>query len=137
MITRIEKLLGNLRFAGFFGCLISAVVFGASHWYQGAVGMLITGTLGLAFGVVFLWQGRNLWANMAAHILANTIGLSFTSLNLGQAAGCLWTQLVWILEGLRYYRVQYWEIIADNLSKADWSWGCVAAMDSRPRAARL
>jgi membrane protease YdiL (CAAX protease family) len=81
MITRIEKLLGNLRFAGFFGCLISAVVFGASHWYQGAVGMLITGTLGLAFGVVFLWQGRNLWANMAAHILANTIGLSFTSLN--------------------------------------------------------
>jgi hypothetical protein len=22
--------------------------------------------------------------------------------------------------------VKYWEIIADNLSKADWSWGCVA-----------
>ena len=27
-------------------------------------------------------------------------------------------------------RVQYWEIIADNLSKAGWSWGCVAAVDS-------
>jgi len=23
----------------------------------------------------------------------------------------------------------YWEIIADNLSKAGWSWGCVAAVD--------
>jgi len=26
-------------------------------------------------------------------------------------------------------RVKYWEIIADNLSKAGWSWGCVSALD--------
>jgi len=25
--------------------------------------------------------------------------------------------------------VKYWEIIADNLSKAGWSWGCVSAVD--------
>jgi hypothetical protein len=24
-----------------------------------------------------------------------------------------------------------WEIIADNLSKAGWSWGCVSAIDSK------
>jgi hypothetical protein len=29
--------------------------------------------------------------------------------------------------------VKYWEIIADNLSKAGWSWGCVAAVDSNGR----
>jgi len=23
-------------------------------------------------------------------------------------------------------RIKYWEIIADNLSKAGWSWGCVS-----------
>jgi hypothetical protein len=28
---------------------------------------------------------------------------------------------------------RYWEIIADNLSKAGWSWGCIAAIDSRGR----
>jgi hypothetical protein len=28
-------------------------------------------------------------------------------------------------------RVKYWEIIADNLSKAGWSWGCVSAVGSR------
>ena len=28
---------------------------------------------------------------------------------------------------------RYWETIADNLTKADWSWGCVAAVDSRGR----
>ncbi len=26
-----------------------------------------------------------------------------------------------------------WEIIADNLSKAGWSWGCVASVDSEGR----
>jgi hypothetical protein len=30
----------------------------------------------------------------------------------------------------RIRRVKYWEIIADNLSKAGWSWGCVSAIDS-------
>jgi hypothetical protein len=29
--------------------------------------------------------------------------------------------------------MKYWEIIADNLSKARWSWGCVSAVDSRGR----
>src|SRR4029450_4811885 len=30
-------------------------------------------------------------------------------------------------------RVKYWEIIADNLSKAGWSWGCASAVDSQGR----
>jgi len=30
-------------------------------------------------------------------------------------------------------RVKYWENIADNLSKAGWSWGCVSAIDSNGR----
>jgi hypothetical protein len=29
--------------------------------------------------------------------------------------------------------VKCWEIIADNLSKAGWSWGCVSAVDSNGR----
>jgi hypothetical protein len=30
-------------------------------------------------------------------------------------------------------KVKYWEIIADRLSKAGWSWGCVSAIDSQGR----
>jgi hypothetical protein len=30
-------------------------------------------------------------------------------------------------------RRRYWEIIADNLSKTGWSWGCVSAIDSNGR----
>jgi hypothetical protein len=39
------------------------------------------------------------------------------------------------LEGKRdtIDQVRYWEIIADNLSKAGWSWGCVSAIDSNGR----
>jgi hypothetical protein len=29
--------------------------------------------------------------------------------------------------------VKFWEVIADNLSKAGWSWGCVSAIDSKGR----
>ena len=29
--------------------------------------------------------------------------------------------------------MNYWEITADNLSKAGWSWGCVSAIDSNGR----
>jgi hypothetical protein len=29
--------------------------------------------------------------------------------------------------------VKFWEIIADNLSKAGWSWDCVSAVDLRGR----
>jgi hypothetical protein len=29
--------------------------------------------------------------------------------------------------------VKYWELIADNLSKAGWSWGCVSALDCEGR----
>jgi hypothetical protein len=29
--------------------------------------------------------------------------------------------------------VKHWEIIANNLSAAGWSWGCVSALDSNRR----
>ena len=29
--------------------------------------------------------------------------------------------------------MKYWEIIADNLKKRGWSWGCVSAIDSHGR----
>jgi hypothetical protein len=31
------------------------------------------------------------------------------------------------------HKMKYWEPIADNLSKAGWSWGCVSAIDSNGR----
>jgi hypothetical protein len=33
----------------------------------------------------------------------------------------------------RIHPVKYWELIADNLSEAGWSWGCVSGVDSNGR----
>jgi hypothetical protein len=33
--------------------------------------------------------------------------------------------------------MKYWELIADNLKKRGWSWGCVSAIDSTGRAIRI
>jgi hypothetical protein len=40
---------------------------------------------------------------------------------------------VWRAKEAESITVKDWEIIADNLSKAGWSWGCVSALDSRGR----
>jgi hypothetical protein len=29
--------------------------------------------------------------------------------------------------------MKYWELVADKLSKAGWTWGCVATVDSNGR----
>ena len=47
-----------------------------------------------------------------------------------------WRSTAWEIHPImenRGDRMNYWEIIADNLSKAGWSWGCVAAVDSNGR----
>jgi membrane protease YdiL (CAAX protease family) len=38
--------------------------------------MLVTGTIGLLLGLLFLQQRRNLWANITAHLVADTISLT-------------------------------------------------------------
>jgi len=40
---------------------------------------------------------------------------------------------VWRAKKAESSRVKYWEIIADKLSKAGWSWGYVSAIDSQGR----
>jgi hypothetical protein len=36
-------------------------------------------------------------------------------------------------KGTIRFNVKFWEVIADNLSKAGWSWGCVATVDLEGR----
>jgi hypothetical protein len=33
--------------------------------------------------------------------------------------------------------MKYWEIIADNLSKAGWSWGCISGVASSDEKSSL
>jgi hypothetical protein len=44
---------------------------------------------------------------------------------------------VWRTKAAESSPVKYWEIIADNLSKAGWSWGCIATVDRERRTIRI
>lgn len=54
--------------------LISSVMFGLGHLYQGLSGVITTGLAGLLFGVAYLASGRNLWCAILAHGVTDTIG---------------------------------------------------------------
>jgi len=41
--------------------------------------------------------------------------------------------LVWSAKPAESRGMKYWEIIADNPSKAGWNWGCVSALDLEGR----
>jgi membrane protease YdiL (CAAX protease family) len=50
--------------------VISAVIFGANHFYQGWRGILSTGLLGAGFGLLYLWSG-SLLLPMIVHALVD------------------------------------------------------------------
>lgn len=62
--------------------VISSVVFGFAHTYQGVTGIVITGTMGLGFGTVYLLKGRNLWFAILTHGLYDTAGFILVYLGL-------------------------------------------------------
>lgn len=62
--------------------VLSAVLFGLAHLYQGPAGMVSTGLVGLFFGIVYLSAGRRLIPCMLAHMTVNILGI--TELYIGQ-----------------------------------------------------
>jgi membrane protease YdiL (CAAX protease family) len=68
----LAMLLGGTKVAWAVACLIQAILFGLIHAYQNPLGMLLTGSIGLVMGVVFLSTARNLWVPIIAHTLYDT-----------------------------------------------------------------
>ena len=73
LLSGMAKLLGGTRRAWIAGLIIMMILFGLLHLYQGPVGVISTGLVGLAFGCVYLASGRNLWITIIAHGLMNTV----------------------------------------------------------------
>lgn len=80
LITYGERLFG--AGAAWPLALFGSVLFGFSHLYQGPVGIISTGVLGLVFAAIFLLSGRNLVLAMLTHGLVDTIyfALAFSGL---------------------------------------------------------
>lgn len=63
--------------------VLSAVVFGVSHLYQGVAGMLATGLVGFAFGLLYLGTNRRLLPVIVAHMTVNAYGITMLYLGFG------------------------------------------------------
>ena len=84
LMDRLSKIFGGTRYAWVLAAFIQAAIFGVGHAYQGIGGILVTGVVGLVFGLLYLVARRNLWPVIIGHALINTVG--FTVLHL-QATG--------------------------------------------------
>ncbi len=73
---RFKDLLKNEKIGWIFGLLISSVLFGGVHLYQGASGMIAVGLTGLIFGWLYFATGKNLWAPILAHGIYDTAGFA-------------------------------------------------------------
>ena len=71
---RLQALLAGRRGAGLLAALAQATLFGLAHAYQGATGILVTGLLGLVFGLLYL-RAKSLWPLVIAHGLIDTLSL--------------------------------------------------------------
>lgn len=68
-----------LRFRGLTGSLVAALllsvsIFALGHGYQGPVGIIAVGVLGLVYALVYIWRG-SLVAPTVMHFVQNAIGL--------------------------------------------------------------
>ena len=55
IITKLSDTLGGMRGAGIVAAIIAAVFFGYRHYYyQGMNGAIVTGAIGLLFGLIYL-----------------------------------------------------------------------------------
>jgi uncharacterized protein len=71
---RLRTLWGSSRAAALAAVSLQALGFGFSHAYQGATGVLVSGTLGLIFGLLYL-RAKSLWPLVLAHGIIDTVGL--------------------------------------------------------------
>lgn len=75
LINSLETLFGESTRATWLAVLVSSVIFGLIHSYQGITGILLTGSMGLIFSTAFILNGRRIWPLILIHGLIDTIGL--------------------------------------------------------------
>jgi len=75
VINRTSSFLGGGLKSDLIAVGISSIFFGYRHfYYQGMVGAIITGLIGLALGLFYVWFGRkNLFPSIFAQGMINSI----------------------------------------------------------------
>ena len=62
--------------------IISSILFGIAHRYQGMAGMISTGIVGLFFGIIFIKNKNGLWLTILTHGVYDVIGITFIFMDI-------------------------------------------------------
>ena len=73
IIGQIALLFDKKREGWIIGLIVSLILFGLVHAYQGIGGIIMTGIIGLIFGIMYIKSNQNLWVTIIAHGTADTI----------------------------------------------------------------
>lgn len=74
LLGRLRRLFGTTRCASLSAVTLQGLLFGLSHAYQGATGILVTASIGLVFGLLAL-RCRTLWPLVVGHGIVDTVSL--------------------------------------------------------------
>jgi len=85
LLNRVAQFAGETRAAWLFALILTSVLFGLGHLYQGTSGVATVALNGFVYGVLYLASGRSLWAPIVAHGTSDTVG--FLLIFLGSYPG--------------------------------------------------
>jgi uncharacterized protein len=74
LFNRLTDLTGNGRIGIVIALVVSSLVFGAAHAYQGITGAVDTFLAGMVLGLLYLFARRNLWLPILTHGIIDTLG---------------------------------------------------------------
>ena len=72
MMGQISLLFKDKKKGMVVGLIVSTILFGFTHLYQGVAGVIFQGTAGLLFGIIYIKSDKNLWLTIVVHIFCNT-----------------------------------------------------------------
>lgn len=75
LINTLDLLLGRNSWSTGAAIVISAVIFGIIHAWQGLSGILTTACVGLILGIGFVYNGRRIWPLILVHGIIDTYTL--------------------------------------------------------------
>lgn len=75
LMNWLERMFSKTSFATVFAVIMQAVIFGFRHSYDLSERSITVGLIGLAMGISYVVFNRNLWPQILAHVILNTMSM--------------------------------------------------------------
>ena len=85
LMTEIARVVGTAPWATALNVVLSSVVFGLAHGYQGRSGVVTTGIVGAVLGWIFVASDFTVWLAVLTHGFVDTVGIALVAVGADEA----------------------------------------------------